>query len=258
MMKRWKTTGLVCLVFHFLLCFLTACDKAETPEKVELRLGETVLVTVEDPRQVQNLKDLLSRAEDIGFEPKTYLLGPELVYQGTDGKEVALELDVDSDLFRYDGRFFDYGPGNDNNAIPKLWELLGLTAWPEEVQTAFPEYFASIGEMTFPTEPEVIHEAHLDLWYPDWAWLEIRAGSVQSVLDAIEAAEPQPTDQPMPAVEENIYTLHIAYDDGREYELACIGDGEFLLWISGTNKVYSLGGNDLQAAVDSAILASKE
>ena len=165
---------------------------------------------------------------------------------------------MDSDLFRYDGRFFDYGPGNDNNAIPKLWEILGLTAWPEEVQAAYPEFFAAVGEMTFPTEEEETHEAHLDLWYPDWAWLGIRAGSVQSVLDAILAADPQPTDQTMPAVEETIYTLHIAYDDGREYDLACIGEGEFLLWICGTDQVYSLGGQELQAALDNAISASVE
>ena len=257
-MKRRKIICWVCLIFLFGMFFLTACGKAESRELVELRLGETALVAVEDPDDVQSIKDLLSGAEDIGYEPKTYMLGPDLVYTDEDGKSVVLELDLDSDLFRYNGRFFDYGPGNDNNAIPKLWELLGLTAWPEEVQAAYPEFFAAVGEMTFPTEEEETHEAHLDLWYPDWAWLGIRAASVQSVLDAILAADPQPTDQTMPAVEETIYTLHIAYDDGREYDLACIGEGEFLLWISGTDQVYSLGGQELQAALDNAISASVE
>ena len=257
-MKRRKMLCLVSLMFLSVIVLWTACGKAASKETVELRLGENSLIAVEDPQQIQSLKDLLSGAEDIGFEPKTYLLGPELVYTDEDGKSLVLELDLDSDLFRYDGRFFDYGPGNDNNAIPKLWEFLGLTAWPEEVQATYPEFFDAVGEMTFSTELEETHEAHLDLWYPDWAWLEIRAGRVQSVLDAIEAADPQPVDQTMPAVEGTVYTLHIAYDDGREYDLACIGDGEFLLWISGTDQVYRLGGQELQDALDNAIAASAE
>ena len=54
------------------------------------------------------------------------------------------------------------------------------------------------------------------------------------------------------------HLAHIAYDDGREYDLACIGEREFLLWISGTDQVYSLGGQELQAALDNAISASVE
>lgn len=255
--QKWNWVALV--VVLVMLALMTGCAKSKREtESIQLRLGEDVLVTVEDPESLKEIKYLLSGAQDIGFVPKTYLLGPSLVYTAEDGQQTVLELDLDGDLFRYDGRFFDYGPGNDNNALHRLLVLLELSDWPEEVKAAYPEWFAAVD--SFVTAPEAVEEGppvYMDLWYPDWRWLEIRGPWKQGILDAIQAAGPEASDQTMPAVEETRFTLHIAYDEGREYDLVCVETGVFLLRDFGTNVVYSIRSDALQEALDQAIMGSE-
>jgi len=229
------------------------------PERIELRLHGEMLTTVTEPERVQELKKQLQSAEDIGYEPKTFILGPELVHIGEDGQETALELDMDSDLFRYDGRFFDYGPGNDNNAMPKLLNLLGLEDWPEKVKTAYPEWFASLGEDMVSANTSYRQQAvYMDLWYPDWSYVKIREEYALVILDSLRQENPAQTEQKKVAVEDSVFTIHIAYDDGREYDLAYTGENAFLLWEGGKETVYGFSGAGFRKTVEEMIALSKE
>ena len=231
--------------------------KKDTPEALELRLQEKTLIRTTDTQQLHPLKELLSGAEDLGYEPKTVILGPELVYTGKDGRVTVLELDMDSDLFRYEGCFFDYGPGNDNNALPELMALLGLEDWPEEVKEAFPEWFASLEEGTEPTRGEYRQQAvYMDLWYPDWSYAKIQEEHALTILDAIRRESPVQTDRPKVAVEDSVFTIHIAYDNGREFDLACTGE-EFLIWEGGKETVYVISGIAFRETVEEMIAISK-
>lgn len=260
--KRRKSHSLL-WVIALLAAVVVVCvvflpkDSAEA-ERMELRLYEDTLVQVTEQEQLRQLKDLLSGAEYLGYIPQTFVLGPELVYTGPDGKSVALELDMDSDLFRYEGKFYDYGPGNDNNALPRLMGLLGLEVWPEEVKAAFPEWFSSIEEGIVPTVSYRQKSVYMDLWYPDWYYVKIPEPQALVILDALRQEDPVRLDRETVPVEQSIFTIHIAYDDGREYDLACVGEEEFLLWESGTEAVFGFSGAGFRETAEEMIALSKE
>ena len=264
-LERKKRTGILvgivivlCLLIGILFVATREGADAHT-ETFSLRLEGVELVVISDGEGIAELSTLLSAAEDIGYVPKTFILGPELVYTGTDDQEVRLELDMDSDLFRYDGRFFDYGPGNDNNAMPRLLNLLGLKDWPEEVKAAYPEWFASgEGDAVPVVTGDRSQTVYMDLWYPDWYYVKIREAHALAILEALREANPAAVDSAMVSVEESEFTLHIAYDDGREYDLACIGGGVFLMWECGTENVYSISSEDFRSTVEEMIALSKE
>lgn len=119
-------------------------DHLEIPalNKATLELDGQVLLTITDTSALSAIQERFANAEALGYEPKTYSLGPELVLIGKDGTEVVIELGLDSDLCKVDETFFDYGPGYTNegstNAIPKLFELLGISDWPEAVYEKYP------------------------------------------------------------------------------------------------------------------------
>ena len=262
--KKRSGPGLLCalIVFAAMICLavmgFSAHDDMQ-PEQIALRLHEEMLITVTEPEQMQELKELLAGAEDIGYEPKTFILGPELVYIGGDGQETVLELDMDSDLFRYDSRFFDYGPGNDNNALTKLLNLLGLEDWPEKVKDAYPEWFASPGEQTVPTKGSYRQQTvYMDLWYPDWSYVKIREEYALVILDGLRQENPVQMNREKVAVEDSAFTIHIAYDDGREYDLACIGEDTFLLWEGGKETVYGFTSIAFRDTAQEMIARSKE
>lgn len=236
-------------------CFMTTGCAGKPPEpSAELQLGDIVLAALSEGDALEQLHSLLRSAEPLGYEPKTHLLGPTLVLTDSRGQTFRLELDVDSDLFRYEGNFYDYGPGNDNNAMPRLWELLELTGWPAEVKDAFPEWFASVGDPVFPTVvPTPPGAAHMDLWYPDWAYLEIPYPLTEPILDALKAEAPALTDDPVPNVEDTSFTLHIAYDDGREYDIFCMKDNAFRFRDFQTNQVFALTSSALMQTISQAI-----
>lgn len=242
-----------------LLLAVAACAfflKKENPEAMEFRVQEKTLIRITDADRLQPLKELLSGAEDLGYVPQTFVLGPTLVYTGTDGTSVTLELDMDGDLFRYEGTFYDYGPGNDNNALPRLMELLGLETWPEEVRQAFPEWFASVEEGVVPTVSYQKQLVYMDLWYPDWYYVKIPEAHALVILEALRKETPVRLDREKVPVEQSIFTIHIAYDAGREFDLACIGE-EFLIWETGTEAVYGYSSPDLRETVEEIIALSK-
>ena len=243
-----------------LLMAVAACAfflKKENPEAMELQVQEKTLVRITDADRLQQLKELLSGAEDLGYMPQTFVLGPTLVYTGKDGTSVTLELDMDSDLFRYEGKFYDYGPGNDNNALPRLMELLGLETWPEEVRQAFPEWFASVEEGVVPTVSYRQQQVYMDLWYPDWYYVKIQEEHALVILEALRKETPVRLDREKVPVEQSIFTIHIAYDAGREYDLVCVSETEFLIWESGTDAVYGYSSPTLRETVDEMIALSK-
>lgn len=258
---RGALTGILLLAVGIVMALVScgAEESTKATERFELRLQEDTLLQVTDAAHLQQLKELLGDAVDLGYEPKTYILGPVLVYIGTDGQEVHLELDLDSDLFRYQGRFFDYGPGNDNNAMPELLGLLGLEGWPEEVRRAFSHYFASLEEQSVPVKDAYQPQSvYMDLWYPDWRYLKIPEEQALVILEALRQEEPVEMDREKVPVEDCVFTIHIAYDDGREYDLACVGENEFLMWEGGKNIVYGFSGTGFRKTVDDMIALSME
>lgn len=256
--KRKKFSS-ICIAA--VLLAVAACAfllKKDTPETIELRIYDKVLIQITESETLEQMKDLLGGAQALGYMPKTFVLGPSLVYTGTDGTSVTLELDMDSDLFRYTGKFYDYGPGNDNNSLPQLIDLLGLDGWPEEVREAFPEWFASVEEGILPTVSYRQQAVYMDLWYPDWYYVKIREEQALVILEALRQEAPARLDREKVPVEQSVFTIHIAYDDGREYDLVCVGEKEFLLWEGGTEAVYGFFSTAFRENVDEMIALSKE
>ena len=256
----WGMASVLILTLVLLGMIVYPNDRKNTePEKVILKLEDQILVQTSDPERLREIKDLLSGAEQIGYEPKTYILGADLVYTDEAGKAVALELDLDGDLFRYEGIFYDYGPGNDNNAMPQLLNLLGLEGWPEEVKAAHSAYFAAVEEQAVPTNGTYRQQAvYMDLWYPDWYYVKMQEAHALAILDALRQENPVQTDRKKPAVEECVFTIHIAYDDGREYDLAYIGEDTFLLWEGGKETVYGFTSIAFRDTAQEMIARSKE
>ncbi len=121
-------------------------DYPPLPDAVEVRLlldGQT-LCTYTDAQTLQPVLRMMQQAVGLGYEPKTYSLGPELVFTAEDGTEYVLTLTLEYDLFLLDGLFYDFGPGYDDdgsiNATPDLLNLLFGATWPEEIRIAYPEY----------------------------------------------------------------------------------------------------------------------
>lgn len=114
-------------------------------QQAALKLDGRELLTITDSNALSAIHALFANAEALGYEPKTYSLGPELVLTGENGTEVTAELSLDDDLCRIDEIFFDYGPGYTNeggiNALPTLFELLGISDWPEAVYEKYSSWF---------------------------------------------------------------------------------------------------------------------
>ena len=110
-------------------------------KSITLEFGGEVLLTIED---TQALEALFSRANET-YEPKTWSPGPILRFAGNDGTEVIVELGLDTDWVRIDGIYYDFGPGFDEDgaydALAYLFSLLGIEAWPQEIQDAYPDFF---------------------------------------------------------------------------------------------------------------------
>jgi hypothetical protein len=257
---QWTVLGI--LLLSVLICIgILRNSSSANSNQIELRVQGETTIQLTDPHQVNQLTDLIHGAKALCYEPKTWFPGPELVLIGFGTEPYTLELDLDSDLFRYDGLFYDYGPGNDNNAIPKLLKLLGVNDWPDAVKAAFPDYFDKIGTAplppvsnTFPSHNSMI----IGVWYPDWTYLELAPAQADLLLDALRHESPTPTDVSIPDVPATVFTLHIAFDGGKEFDLAYIGQTEFCIRDFQTNQVYTLSSETLRLAVEAAISETKE
>ena len=96
--------------------------------------GET-LVTTTDFDRLEKLYLLFDSAELLGYEPKTYSVGVglNLILTTKSGETFLIELDPDDDICRIDGEFVFYGAFDEPSYVLKLWDYLGLPAWPEVV-----------------------------------------------------------------------------------------------------------------------------
>ncbi len=233
-------------------------------ETIELRLNGQVLRTLSGAQQTLDLHELLYNATYLGYTPKTYFLGPELAliseYSGT----YTLQLDLDSDLLLYNGYFYDYGPGTNSNGginnLPVLLGMLGLKDWPEEVKAAYPNYFSETGSVVAPPANDLFSDRGgkmIGVWYPDWSYLEILPAQADRLLEALKQEAPNPTDHPMPDTPDTVFTVHIGFDGGREFDLAYMGQTDFFLRDFQTNQVYQFSSEALRMAVDSAISETK-
>lgn len=230
----------------------------------ELRLNDRPLMVIGDKAQIQELWNRMRQAVYLGYEPKTYNLGPELVFTGEDGKFTTLQLDLESDLICFNGMFYDYGPGTNSNgnvnALPQLLSLLGLEGWPEEVRQAYPNFFESVGDQTFPPANDQFPRNTgmvIGVWYPDWSYLELGSAQANRLLKDLERETPGATEDTMPDVPDTVFTIHIAFDGGKEFDLAYMGQTDFYLRDFQTNKVCFFSSEALRQSVEQAISETK-
>ena len=63
---------------------------------------------------------------------------------------MAIELDPENDLCRVGEGFYDYGKPDHGSFIPKLWDLLGISQWPQPVYEKYPN---ALGKNALPADP---------------------------------------------------------------------------------------------------------
>ena len=128
---------------------ITYPDHAPIPDTKEISLeveGSTFYVLV-DEDAVQTLETLFAEGTAMGFEPKTYFPGPQMVFHGKDGTKTTITLDLENDFFIHDGVFYDYGRP-DYPDLEKVFILMRMVYWPEAVteHPSFQWYFDQIQE----------------------------------------------------------------------------------------------------------------
>lgn len=121
-------------------------DTVEIPNELaqaDLVYGDLELVTVTNSAQLENIQELFASAEVLGYEPKTHSIGIglNLVLTAENGETMTIELDPDNDLCRIYGEYVFYGAADEPSYILKLWEYLGLQAWPEFLYESCPNAF---------------------------------------------------------------------------------------------------------------------
>lgn len=104
--------------------------------------GETML-TVTDPDRLEKIWLLFENAEILGYEPKTHSTGLQLnlILETQTGESVVIDLDLDNDICRIDGEYIFYGAYDEPNYVEKLWDYLGISAWPDAVYQAYPNAY---------------------------------------------------------------------------------------------------------------------
>mgnify|MGYP003292389888 CR=1 FL=1 len=99
-----------------------------------LKEGEPPLAVYEDPTEVEAIVNLLERAEYMEVPPSGYVLGVSLFFEMQNGQKARLEMDILQGVYRYKDSYYRYGEVSD------LFQVLGITQWPEEVQQEYNGY----------------------------------------------------------------------------------------------------------------------
>ena len=99
-----------------------------------LKEGEPPLAVYEDPTEVEAIVNLLERAEYMEVPPSGYVLGVSLFFEMQNGQKARLEMDILQGVYRYKDSYYRYGEVSD------LFQVLGITQWPEEVQQEYYGY----------------------------------------------------------------------------------------------------------------------
>lgn len=127
----------VCVYEHLTVEKIGVLLASRVPEELSeaaLELDGRKIALVKDAASLRAIRTLFANAEWLGYEPKTYSLGPELTLTGSDGTVWKAQICLEKDLLYVDGEFYDYGPGyNDEgarNAILHMLNLFGLHDWP--------------------------------------------------------------------------------------------------------------------------------
>ena len=118
-------------------------DLPDKPNYAILEFMDEGLVTVTDFDRLEKIWILFSEAEFLGYEPKTHSIGVglNLIITSQNGETITIELDPDSDICRMDGEYISYGKPDEPCYILKLWEYLGIGAWPEFLYESCPNAF---------------------------------------------------------------------------------------------------------------------
>ena len=113
------------------------------PVEATLECKGFPVVTVTDFDRLEKLWILFEDAEFLGYEPKTHSIGVgvNLFLTAGDGQQITIELDPDNDLARINGEYISYGKPDETCYILKLWEYLGIGAWPEFLYESCPNAF---------------------------------------------------------------------------------------------------------------------
>lgn len=126
--------------------YISMNRRPEIPEdllKAELEFeGETCQI-VSSPEQIGKIRELFAAAEILDYEPKTHSTGADLnlVLTGAEGETVIIDLDINHDIARLEGKFIFYGAFDEPEYIEKLWDYLGLEAWPKAVYEKYPNCY---------------------------------------------------------------------------------------------------------------------
>lgn len=100
-------------------------------DKVSLSLRGKELIPVTGEKAHQ-LVSLIENAAVLAQRPNMLYTGLDLIFHGTDGSQVTLWLDLYGDHFLYDGSFYSY-------STQKLFDILGIETWPDDVLFTLPE-----------------------------------------------------------------------------------------------------------------------
>ena len=126
--------------------------EVRTFEKLPENLTRAVLefegepmVTVTDADQLAGIYQLFEGADVLGYTPKTDGTGVQLHLILTfDGwLDVTIDLDAGRDVCRIDGEYVFYGAFDEPDYIEKLWNYLGISAWPDAVYEKCPYAYGS-------------------------------------------------------------------------------------------------------------------
>ena len=101
------------------------------------------LITVTNPGQLEKIHQLFHGADVLGYEPKTHSTGLQLhlVLTFGTGVTMTIDLDPDRDICKVGDHFVFYGAADEPDYIEKLWDYLGISAWPDTVYEKYPNAY---------------------------------------------------------------------------------------------------------------------
>lgn len=126
--------------------YINGNPRVELPReilRVVLEFEGVPCLTVTSPEQIEKIRELFATAEVLDYEPKTHSTGAglNLVLTGAGGESVAIDLDIENDIARMDGKFISYGAPDEPCYIEKLWDYLGVSGWPEALYEKEPNCY---------------------------------------------------------------------------------------------------------------------
>ena len=109
-------------------------------KQVDLEFQGEILYTSTDPEIREKISQLELETEYLDYPPKTHNIGIGLnmILTLETGHTVTYELDTNEYYCRVNGIYWRFGGLDDPTSVAKLWDCLGIDAWPEEVYEVYP------------------------------------------------------------------------------------------------------------------------